>query len=107
MRIACCPLLQYPLHARIAMSLTNNAPSDEKIAVDEKHATADVEAVPAVHTIRDVYDEGESGVHPIYQAKARVLNEAFMEIGMGKYQWALFVVTGFGTSLYSVLRLLS
>lgn len=50
---------------------------------------------------------------PVYQAKARILNEALQEIGMGRYQvrrllpvpsqaltiaiqWQLFVVTGFG-----------
>lgn len=45
---------------------------------------------------QDVYDEGESGVDPVYQAKARILNDAFQEIGMGRYQWYLFIVTGFG-----------
>ena len=36
--------------------------------------------------LQDVYEEGESGIDPIYHAKARVLNSAFQEIGMGKYQ---------------------
>jgi hypothetical protein len=36
------------------------------------------------------------GVDPIYAAKARVLNAAIQEIGMGKYQWQLFFVIGFG-----------
>ncbi|KAF8910712.1 MFS general substrate transporter [Mucidula mucida] len=31
-----------------------------------------------------------------YQRKANLLNGAMQEIGMGRYQWALFVVTGFG-----------
>ncbi|KAF8074178.1 MFS general substrate transporter [Lyophyllum atratum] len=35
-------------------------------------------------------------VDPVYQAKARILNDAIQEIGMGRYQWGLFVVTGFG-----------
>jgi hypothetical protein len=34
--------------------------------------------------MQDVYDEGS--VDPVYQAKARVLNRALQEIGMGKYQ---------------------
>lgn len=34
----------------------------------------------------DIYGEEESGVDPVYQAKARVLNDALQEIGMGKYQ---------------------
>ena len=38
----------------------------------------------------------EGQVHPQYQAKAQVLNDAIQEIGMGKYQWHLFVVAGFG-----------
>lgn len=33
---------------------------------------------------------------PVYEAKARVLNRAIREIGMGRYQWQLFVVIGFG-----------
>ncbi|OJJ48149.1 hypothetical protein ASPZODRAFT_150442 [Penicilliopsis zonata CBS 506.65] len=31
-----------------------------------------------------------------YKAKAEVLNDAIQEIGMGRYQWQLFVVIGFG-----------
>ncbi|KAF8954992.1 MFS general substrate transporter [Flammula alnicola] len=34
--------------------------------------------------------------HSPYERKARLLNEALQEIGMGRYQWGLFVVTGFG-----------
>ncbi|KDR66281.1 hypothetical protein GALMADRAFT_232637 [Galerina marginata CBS 339.88] len=32
----------------------------------------------------------------VYHHKAQVLNDALQEIGMGQYQWGLFVVTGFG-----------
>ena len=32
----------------------------------------------------DIYEDG--AVDPVYQAKARLLNEAIQEIGMGKYQ---------------------
>ncbi|KAG7443370.1 MFS general substrate transporter [Guyanagaster necrorhizus] len=42
----------------------------------------------------DVYNRGT--IDPIYQRKAHILNDAIQGIGMGKYQWALFVVTGFG-----------
>jgi hypothetical protein len=31
-----------------------------------------------------------SSVDPVYQAKARVLNQALQEIGMGKYQVRIF-----------------
>ncbi|PBK66828.1 MFS general substrate transporter [Armillaria solidipes] len=43
---------------------------------------------------KDVYSQGT--LDPIYQRKAHILNDAIQDIGMGKYQWALFVVTGFG-----------
>jgi hypothetical protein len=61
----------------------------------------------------DIYTD--DAIDPIYQAKARILNDALQEIGMGKYQvgsfffrdigcvyltpmmqWFLFVVAGFG-----------
>ncbi|KAL1893707.1 hypothetical protein Sste5346_006205 [Sporothrix stenoceras] len=35
-------------------------------------------------------------VDPVYAAKAHVLNHAIQSIGMGKYQWQLFAVVGFG-----------
>ncbi|KAJ7890154.1 MFS general substrate transporter [Mycena olivaceomarginata] len=38
----------------------------------------------------------DDAVDPIYQAKARALNDALQDVGMGRYQWGLFVVTGFG-----------
>ncbi|CAO1603629.1 hypothetical protein XANCAGTX0491_007210 [Xanthoria calcicola] len=41
-----------------------------------------------------VLDQGS--VDPVYQAKAHVLNNAIQQIGMGKYQWELFVLVGFG-----------
>ena len=38
----------------------------------------------------------KGAVDPVYEAKAQVLNNAIQEIGMGWYQWQLFVVVGFG-----------
>ncbi|GAB1310167.1 MFS siderochrome iron transporter 1 [Madurella fahalii] len=35
-------------------------------------------------------------IDPVYEEKARVLNRAIQEIGMGWYQWQLFIVVGFG-----------
>ncbi|KAL5479006.1 MFS1_2 [Sanghuangporus weigelae] len=37
-----------------------------------------------------------SDIDPVYHAKSHLINEAFMEIGMGKYQWGLFIAAGFG-----------
>ncbi|KAG6849835.1 hypothetical protein H0H93_004519 [Arthromyces matolae] len=38
----------------------------------------------------------DDALDPVYQAKAQILNEAIQDIGMGRYQWGLFVVAGFG-----------
>ncbi|KAL8902605.1 MAG: hypothetical protein Q9207_004551 [Kuettlingeria erythrocarpa] len=37
-----------------------------------------------------------TAVDPVYQAKAHVLNNAIQQIGMGRYQWELFILVGFG-----------
>lgn len=65
---------------------------------DKKDTTVDayVEDGPFQGETQDVFDQHDSGIDPIYQAKARLLNDAFQDIGMGRYQWWLFVVTGFG-----------
>lgn len=41
-------------------------------------------------------DAHDGSLDPTYVAKAKILNDAFREIGMGRYQWHLFIVTGFG-----------
>ncbi|KAM0427897.1 hypothetical protein ACHAPT_007356 [Fusarium lateritium] len=38
----------------------------------------------------------KGALDPVYEAKARILNRAIQEIGMGRYQWELFIVIGFG-----------
>ncbi|KAG8215449.1 MFS general substrate transporter [Butyriboletus roseoflavus] len=53
----------------------------------------------------DLYEDGYND--PVYQAKARILNYYIQEIGMGKYQWYLFVVAGFGWFADSVWPLSS
>ncbi|KAH7925003.1 MFS general substrate transporter [Leucogyrophana mollusca] len=53
----------------------------------------------------DLYEDGYSD--PVYQAKAHILSRSIQEIGMGRYQWYLFVVAGFGWFADSVWPLLS
>jgi len=71
------------------------ASSEEKASAEEKYA-ADLAVDEAGVDPRDLYNEDNSGVDPVYQAKAKILNDAFQEIGMGRYQWWLFLITGFG-----------
>ena len=36
----------------------------------------------------------KGSIDPVYEGKAQVLNGAIQDIGMGRYQWQLFVVVG-------------
>lgn len=56
----------------------------------KQRPTSAVLAAPA----DELYTAAE--LDPVYAAKARLLNAALQDIGMGRYQWILFVVTGFG-----------
>lgn len=47
---------------------------------------ADVEGGSVFAETQDVFGNVDSGVDPVYQAKARILNDAFQQIGMGRYQ---------------------
>ena len=60
--------------------------SPEKKAADLDAADGSFAVVPdlPIYTNEDMFEEGS--VDPVYQAKARVLNAALQEIGMGKYQ---------------------
>ncbi|KAJ7458054.1 MFS general substrate transporter [Mycena galericulata] len=72
---------------------------------DSKNFEKGSQVSGSVEHIQSVYPEDV--LDPVYEAKARVLNKALQEIGMGRYQgrtfafctttpWGLFVVTGFG-----------
>ncbi|KAL1950452.1 hypothetical protein VTO73DRAFT_5576 [Trametes versicolor] len=73
--------------------LSRSESEDSKV---EKQDSRDVELHAIPVDTHDIYDGDDSAVDPVYQAKARILNDAFQEIGMGKYQWYLFIVAGFG-----------
>lgn len=59
--------------------------ADEKTLQQSPDIAKDVEGGAGGET-QDVYGADGAGVDPVYQAKARVLNDAFQEIGMGQYQ---------------------
>lgn len=48
----------------------------------------------------------QPGGDDVYDAKVKLLNEALLDMGMGRYQWLLTVVTGLGWFLDSVRALL-
>jgi hypothetical protein len=64
-------------------------------AAQSKHATHEV---PSLNRAPKSVLE-DSSLDPVYAAKARILNKAIQEIGMGRYQWQLFIVIGFGWAM--------
>ena len=61
--------------------------------------SADVRSIPSNNN--GLVHEGElvpvllkGAIDPVYEGKAQVLNTAIQDIGMGKYQWQLFIVVG-------------
>lgn len=62
------------------------ARSESEDSKAEKRDSRDVESHAIPVETHDIYEGDDSAVDPVYQAKARILNDAFQEIGMGKYQ---------------------
>lgn len=54
--------------------------------IEEEQTNYGTHDIPSVHEApAGVLEEGS--LDPVYEAKARVLNKAIQDIGMGKYQW--------------------
>ncbi|PWN32690.1 MFS general substrate transporter [Meira miltonrushii] len=72
-------------------SVSSKAGEDEK----EKNQQFSTEFADAT-VVEDLAALPQGTYDAVYEAKAKVLNRAIQEIGMGRYQWQLFVVVGFG-----------
>lgn len=68
--------------------MANQAAADKK--GEEVYLNTEVRGANDLSTI----PKGQ--IDTVYEAKARVLNHAIQDIGMGWYQWQLFIVVGFG-----------
>ncbi|KAL8696948.1 MAG: hypothetical protein Q9201_007395 [Fulgogasparrea decipioides] len=62
----------------------------------DQKGMSDVNDNSSVDEVKTTPVLDQDSVDPVYQAKAHVLNNAIQQIGMGKYQWELFVLVGFG-----------
>ena len=64
---------------------TGKSPSNDSVDVVKVSGSNDQDYDIYVQSAsEDIYEEGS--VDPVYLAKARLLNAAIQEIGMGKYQ---------------------
>lgn len=68
------------------MSVPEQAAYADEKASSTKGEDAGGGIVVFEDSLKDMYYGEESGVDPVYYAKARILNSAMQEIGMGKYQ---------------------
>ena len=59
---------------------------------DEPSSPLEAEAQTTAASLPRSHDRNNAA----YTAKATVLNRAIQDIGMGRYQWQLFFVIGFG-----------
>lgn len=64
---------------------------DSKVA-DQRSIPSSNNDLPTEGELVPVVLEGV--VDPVYEGKAQILNTAIQDIGMGKYQWQLFIVVG-------------
>lgn len=71
------------------------SPNKKDISLDNGDLTRSESAIQIgdTHLVNDLVI---AGLDPTFEAKADLVNYALQEIGMGRYQWWLFVVTGFG-----------
>ncbi|KAI9933757.1 hypothetical protein ASPWEDRAFT_105998 [Aspergillus wentii DTO 134E9] len=88
-----------------------NAEKNEKNVDSESNASHDraslqekgAGSVPACSTLtveglraQVEAEVAASGHDTVYDRKARIINKAIQDIGMGRYQWNLFILCGFG-----------
>ncbi|KAF8200208.1 MFS general substrate transporter [Pholiota molesta] len=81
-------------------------PQDEKASVlNDDKGLATVSTSDSTSSVGNLYEDGS--LDPVYYAKTLALNRAIQDIGMGRYQWLLFIVAGFGWFADSVWPLIT
>ncbi|KAL2812855.1 major facilitator superfamily domain-containing protein [Aspergillus granulosus] len=106
------PLSSAPAHSKISSDPENKVGQDEKIdngSLDRASSAENgVGSVRSHHESQDGHltieilraevenDVAASGQDSAYDRKAKVINRAIQDIGMGRYQWELFMLCGFG-----------
>lgn len=97
------PLAHSQRHPSVVAAHNDRKDSLTKDISDEKN----IESPPSPENSYSAYtvdglraeielDLSASGHDTAYDRKSKVINKAIQDIGMGKYQWSLFVLCGFG-----------
>lgn len=85
----------------VATERTDNTAVDKEAHLDPVKPEDSSDANDTTFTVEQLRveidgDVASSGHDSAYDRKAKVINKAIQDIGMGKYQWQLFVLCGFG-----------
>ncbi|KZT00246.1 MFS general substrate transporter [Laetiporus sulphureus 93-53] len=99
------PTVHLAFRAMSSFAMSRSLQELEKEAADVKVVPVNLkDAAPVLS--KQAFEEDilfeEGSIDAVYQAKARVLSSAIREIGMGRYQWYLFIVAGFGWFSHNV-----
>ncbi|KAK7540145.1 major facilitator superfamily domain-containing protein [Phyllosticta citricarpa] len=84
------PLGQAP-HRRSSVTQVHDGPRKSEDGSEWSHGTT-------IESLRAEIDgdDAAGGVDTPYDRKSKVINRAIQDIGMGRYQWELFILCGFG-----------
>ncbi|GAT28432.1 sugar transporter [Aspergillus luchuensis] len=82
-----------PQTEKDAESNVNSLDSQEKGAASAPESTT-----LTLEALRAEVDSAvsASGHNSVYDRKAKIINKAIQDIGMGRYQWELYMLCGFG-----------
>lgn len=72
----------------------STAAASDELAPATTLDTAKVESLKHEDALENL--EQSAGHDAVFQAQAGMINQAIQDIGMGKYQWALFCTAGYG-----------
>jgi hypothetical protein len=93
------PMAQARRHSSIVSAKSKAAEAGETMSDDASSSADGQPPMPlTVESLRaEVEDDLAAGGHDTaYDRKSKVINKAIQDIGMGRYQWELFVLCGFG-----------
>lgn len=96
------PLALAPRRESFATKEKDRASSDSRVDSDPRDDTithgSDRDGLLTLDQLRAEIDSdiAASGLDTAYDRKSKVINRAIQDIGMGSYQWKLFVLCGFG-----------
>lgn len=100
------PLHQAPRHPSVVAANAGRIRTSISESIDTKvdqdpEKKLDDDSEPGLLTLESLREEidsdiAASGHDSSYDRKSKVINKAIQDIGMGRYQWKLFGLCGFG-----------